>query len=98
MNYKWINQKKKKDHASPSAAAISYDDSKDQAPKIIAQGKGQLAAKIIEMAKEKNIPVQEDALLVENLIDMDLGENIPPQLYLVIAEILLMLEEMEKKV
>lgn len=40
--------------------------------------------------------MQEDAKLVENLIDMDLGDNIPPQLYSVIAEILLLIEEMEK--
>ncbi|KAB2953613.1 flagellar biosynthesis protein FlhS [Heliorestis acidaminivorans] len=94
MNYKWFNQKKKKELTGPSAAAIRYDEAND-APTVIAQGKGHLAQKIIDMAKEKNIPLQEDPLLIENLIDMDLGDNIPPQLYLVIAEILLMLEEME---
>ncbi len=41
--------------------------------------------------------MQEDPGLLENLLDMDLGDNVPPQLYSVIAEILLLIEEMEKK-
>ncbi|ABZ83322.1 flagellar biosynthesis protein, putative [Heliomicrobium modesticaldum Ice1] len=94
MNFRFFNQKQKKEIGGPSVAALRYDPNSD-APVVIAQGKGHLARKIIEMAKEKNIPIQEDPLLVENLIDMDLGDTIPPQLYLVVAEILLMIEEME---
>lgn len=97
MIYKWFNQAKKRNLKGPTAAAIRYEEGSDTSPKVIATGSGHIAAKIIEMAKQKNIPLQEDPLLIENLIDMDLGENVPPQLYLVIAEILIMLEEMEKK-
>ncbi|MTV49646.1 flagellar biosynthesis protein FlhS [Heliobacillus mobilis] len=94
MNYRFFNQKQKKEIGGPTAAALRYDANSDT-PVVIAQGKGHLARKIIDLAKEKNIPIQEDTLLVENLIDMDLGDTIPPQLYLVIAEILLLLEDME---
>ena len=57
---------------------------------VVAQGKGQVAKQIIEMAKENDIQIQEDSTLVANLLDMDFGENIPPQLYAVMAEILLL--------
>ncbi len=95
-SYFMFNQKKKRDTAGPSAAVIRYDEGKDQIPTIVAHGKGAIAQQIIALAKENDIPMQEDATLVANLIDMDLGENIPPQLYSVIAEILLMVEEMER--
>ena len=78
------------------AAALHYDEGGDGAPKVIASGEGALAAKIIGMAKEKQIPIEEDMGLVAELIDMDLGDNIPPQLYSVIAEILLLIESMEE--
>ena len=80
------------------AAALYYDDSDDGAPKVVASGKGLVAAKIIEMAKERSIPIEADMSLVAELIDMDLGDNVPPQLYSVIAEILLLIERMESTV
>lgn len=98
MNFRWFNQKQKRGLNGRSAAVIRYDEGKDQAPTIVAHGKGAIANQIIALAKENGIPLQEDPLLVENLIDMDLGDNIPPQLYSVIAEILLMIEEMEKEI
>lgn len=97
MNYQYINQKKKKAISGPSVVALHYEEGANQAPTVAASGRGRIAEKIIEMAKERHIPIQEDSMLVGNLIDMDLGESIPPQLYSVIAEILLLLEEMENK-
>ncbi|GAE24813.1 flagellar biosynthesis [Halalkalibacter wakoensis JCM 9140] len=91
-----INHKQRKKTNGPTAAVIRYDDENGGAPKVVAHGKGQIANQIIELAKKNNVHMQEDAKLVENLIDMDLGDNIPPQLYSVIAEILLLIEEMEK--
>ncbi|CAM5797189.1 MULTISPECIES: EscU/YscU/HrcU family type III secretion system export apparatus switch protein [Brevibacillus] len=96
MIRKWFNQKQKRAMNGPVAAVIRYDQDRDQVPVVVAQGKGQIAQHIINMAKENDIPLQEDSLLVENLIDMDLGDNIPPQLYAVVAEVLLLIEEMEK--
>jgi flagellar biosynthesis protein len=97
MNYKWISPKKVRESGEKTATVIRYDKDKDKAPTVVAHGKGHVAQKIIEMAQSHNIPLQEDPLLVENLIDMDLGENVPPQLYSVIAEVLLLIEKMDKK-
>lgn len=71
-----------------SALAISYDKDKDGAPKISAKGKGHIADKIIELARENNIPIHEDPDLIEVLSKLDLGQEIPPDLYKLIAEVL----------
>ncbi|USG65314.1 EscU/YscU/HrcU family type III secretion system export apparatus switch protein [Brevibacillus ruminantium] len=96
MIRKSFNQKQRQALNGPMAAVIRYDQERDYIPTVTAQGRGHLAEKIMEMARQNDIPLQEDSLLVRNLIDMDLGENIPPQLYSVVAEILLLIEEMEK--
>lgn len=96
MIYKNINSIKKKQKAGTMAAALHYDEKGHEAPKVIASGRGAIAAKIINMAKERDIPIEEDMSLVAELIDLDLGENIPPQLYSVIAEMLLLIERMEE--
>jgi flagellar biosynthesis protein len=94
MSYKRFNQKKKREINGPSAAVLKYDLD-NGAPQVVASGKGLTAERIIALAKQNGIPVQEDSQLVSNLIDLDLGDNVPPQLYSVIAEVLLMLEEFE---
>lgn len=96
MIRKSFNQKQRQAVNGPMAAVIRYDQENDLVPTVISQGRGHLAEKIISMARDNDIPLQEDSLLVKNLIDMDLGENIPPQLYSVVAEILLLIEEMER--
>ena len=97
MIQKWFNQIRKRETNGPTAAVLKHQ-AKDQAPVIVASGKGYVAQQIIQKAMESDIPIQEDPMLVSHLIDMDLGDNIPPQLYSVIAEILIMLEELEKKI
>lgn len=94
-NVHYFNQKNRKKVNGPSAAVIRYDQDHEGSPSIVAQGTGHVAKKIIELAKENNIHMQEDESLVQNLLDIDLGENVPPQLYSVIAEILLLIEEIE---
>lgn len=91
---KHFNPKKRRQLNGPSAAVIRYDEG--EAPKVVAHGTGYVAQQIIELAKQHGIAMQEDPILVENLLDMDLGDSIPPQLYSVMAEILLLIEEMEK--
>ena len=91
----YFNQVKRKKVNGPSAAVIRYDES-GGAPTVVAQGSGQLAAKIIELADKHNIHMEEDETLLSSLLDVDLGESVPPQLYSVIAEILILIEEMEK--
>lgn len=96
MISKHFNHKQRKVMNGPTAAVIRYDEDSGGGPQVVAHGKGHIANQIIELAKKNNIQMQEDAMLVENLLDMDLGDNIPPQLYAVMAEILLLIEQMEK--
>ncbi|MBO6239930.1 MAG: EscU/YscU/HrcU family type III secretion system export apparatus switch protein [Butyrivibrio sp.] len=79
-----------------TAVALSYDPNEDGAPKVIASGKGVLAEKIIEQAKENKIPVHEDDKLAETLSKLEIGEMIPPELYEVVAEILVFVDAMDK--
>lgn len=77
------------------AIALSYDPNED-APKVIASGKGILAEKIIEKAKESDIPVHRDDKLADTLSRLDIGDMIPPELYEVVAEILVFVDAMDK--
>ena len=96
MIQKRFNLKNKRELEGPSVVALRYKDEQDENPVVVAQGRGAVARRIMELAAENDVPMQEDASLVSDLIDMDLGANVPPQLYHVIAEVLIMLEELEK--
>ncbi|MCR4741177.1 MAG: EscU/YscU/HrcU family type III secretion system export apparatus switch protein [Lachnospiraceae bacterium] len=78
-----------------TAVALEYDPN-DTAPKIVATGKGALAEKIIEKAKEADVPLHEDSKLANTLSKLEIGDYIPPELYEVVAEILVFVDEMEK--
>lgn len=77
------------------AIALSYDPNED-APKVIASGKGVLAEKIIEKAKESDVPVHRDDKLADTLSRLEIGDMIPPELYEVVAEILVFVDAMDK--
>mgnify|MGYP003302748302 CR=1 FL=1 len=77
------------------AIALSYNP-EDDAPKVIASGKGALAERIIEKAKEADVPVHRDDKLADTLSRLDIGDMIPPELYEVVAEILLFVDAMDK--
>lgn len=68
----------------------------EEAPKIIASGKGVLAEKIIERAKEADVPVYEDSKLANTLSKLEIGDMIPPELYSVVAEILAFVDDMDR--
>ena len=70
------------------AVALRYEPRLEQAPRLVAKGKGELAERILELARIHNIPVREDSDLVGLLGKLDLEAEIPPNLYKVIAEIL----------
>jgi flagellar biosynthesis protein len=70
------------------SVALQYDEKKDVAPKVVAKGTNELAEKIIEKAKENEIPIYEDKALVEVLSEIELDREIPPELYKAVAEIL----------
>ena len=73
---------------SPKAVALKYDRKKDNAPKVIAKGRGEIAEKIIEVAKAHNVPLYEDKNLIQILEALDLETEIPPELYRAVAEVL----------
>lgn len=77
------------------AVALEYDPD-DAAPRVIASGRGALAERIIEKAKESNVPVHQDDKLANTLSRLDIGEMIPPELYGVVAEILVFVDSMDK--
>lgn len=78
-----------------TAVALEYDPN-DDAPKIIATGKGALAERIVEKAKEAAVPIHKDSYLADTLSRLEIGDNIPPELYTVVAEILVFVDQMDK--
>ena len=79
------------------AVAILYDSLKSASPKVVASGKGEIARKIIETAREAGVHIQEDANLVELLSKIDLGEEIPAELYQTVAEVLAFVYQVNEK-
>lgn len=97
-NNKKNNKAKEKPNLKKSVA-LKYDQNTDNAPKVIASGKGNIAEKILKKAREENIPIKEDKDVVQVLAELNIGDEIPEDLYMVIAEILSFfydLEDMQK--
>ncbi|MDQ0155999.1 EscU/YscU/HrcU family type III secretion system export apparatus switch protein [Robertmurraya andreesenii] len=69
------------------AVALSYDAGSYDAPKVVAKGKGMVAENILARAAEHQIPVQQDASLVELLGQLNINETIPEELYQAVAEV-----------
>lgn len=81
--------KEKKTRAKmKKAVALKYQAESGGAPKVVAKGKGDIAARIIAVAKEHGIPIHEDADLLEVLATLELDREIPADLYRTVAEIL----------
>ena len=72
----------------PIAVALHYNVSGNGAPRVVAKGGGQVAEKIIETAREHNVPLQEDAALATALSKLDIGREIPKELYVAVAHVL----------
>lgn len=70
------------------AVALKYTPGESEAPVVVAKGQGKLAESILDKAKEHGVPVQEDAALVEILSKLDLDQQIPEELYQLVAEVL----------
>ena len=75
-----------------SAVALEYD----RAPKVVASGRGHVAERILDTAREHDIPVHQDAGLTKSLENVEIGEFIPPELYQVVAEVLVFVDSMDK--
>lgn len=78
-----------------TAVALEYEKG-DTAPKVIASGRGYIADKIIRTAEENEVPVHKDEKLAKSLSLLDVGEYIPPELYSIVAEVLVYVDDMEK--
>jgi flagellar biosynthesis protein len=74
------------------AVALRYDPEKDNAPVVLAKGYGELAERIIKIAKERNIPIVEDKDLISALIRVEVFEEIPPELYRAVAKVLVFIK------
>ena len=75
---------RKWDKSSKTAVALAYEPG-DTAPKILATGKGEVADRIVEKAKESNVPLYKDNKLADTLSRLQIGDAIPPELYEVVA-------------
>ena len=79
------------------AVALGYNRSQDNAPKVLASGAGEVANKIISLAKEHDIPIKEDPDLIEILSKVEVDQEIPPNLYKAVAEIFSFLYKITNK-
>ena len=89
------NSDRTEENKIKQAIALEYDPD-DMAPRVIASGRGILAEKIIEKAKESDVPIHRDDKLADTLSRLEIGEMIPPELYEVVAEILVFVDSMDK--
>ena len=72
--------------ADQIAVALQYD--RGGAPRVVAKGRGSIGAKIIEVAKAHDVPIEENEVLAGALSSIDLGDEIPEELYRAVAEVL----------
>ena len=84
-----------KEFKDKTAVALSYEAG-DTAPKVIASGRGYVAEKILDKASEESIPVHKDEKLAKTLYKIEIGEYIPPELYEIVAEILVFVDDMDR--
>jgi flagellar biosynthesis protein len=77
------------------AVALHYD--RTGAPRVVAKGKGVIGAKIIEVAKQHDIPIEENEVLAGALSNVELGDEIPAELYKAVAEVLVFVLRLNKR-
>ncbi|MGN0437998.1 MAG: EscU/YscU/HrcU family type III secretion system export apparatus switch protein [Lachnospiraceae bacterium] len=77
------------------AVALTYDPN-NMAPLVVASGQGKIAERIIETAKEADVATYQDEGLADTLLKLEIGDMIPPELYGVVAEILVYVDKMDK--
>lgn len=90
-------EENKNDVRNKKAVAIKYNPI-DPAPKVIATGKGYFAQTLINKASVHNIPTYKDDALVNELLNLNLGDNIPEDLYRAVAQVLVFVTDLDKEV
>ncbi len=88
---------KDQERKDSKAVALQYERESDPAPKLIAKGEGHIADQLLKIAEEHDIPIREDASLVEILAALDIDEFIPMEAYAAVAEILSYIYKQEEK-
>lgn len=86
---------KKEEKKIKEVAALKYSPDENSSPEIIALGKGEVAEKILEAARENNVPIFEDAQLAQTLNKLNIGDEIPAELYEVVAQILVFVSSID---
>jgi flagellar biosynthesis protein len=90
-------EKKQKDKVAPkTAVALRYDIDKDNAPLVIATGRGPMAEEILRIADENKIPLYEDPELAKLLSKLELEAEIPAELYSLVAEVLFFVYKLDR--
>jgi flagellar biosynthesis protein len=85
------------DFLMKKAIAMQYKAYEYNAPKVIAKGKGEIAKKIIQKAKEFDVNIFENAELTDMLMNVEINEEIPPELYKAVVEVFIWLHKTEDK-
>ena len=80
------------------AVALKYIREEDDSPKVVARGRGEIAERIIELARRHGVPVHRDTDLADVLVRLSLGDLIPPDLYKAVAEVLAYLYRMDRRI
>lgn len=87
------------DEKTKLAVALHYDrENRGAAPVVVAKGKGAIGAKIVELAKAHDIPIEENEVLAGALSKVELGEEIPPDLYKAVAEVLVFVLRLSSRI
>jgi flagellar biosynthesis protein len=81
----------------PLAVALQYDKGKSDAPRVVAKGKGEIGQKIIETARAHGVPVEANASLAGALSEVEIGDEIPVELYKAVAEVLVFILRLSGK-
>ena len=80
-----------------TATALRYDLAEGAAPVVVAQGSGHVALEILRIARESDVPLRQDPALAGALATLDIGRQIPPELFRAVAEVLAFVYRMNGK-
>jgi flagellar biosynthesis protein len=79
------------------AVALKYEDNEAKAPVVIASGRDECAARILDIARKEQVPIYKDKSLAQVLVSLETGTEIPPELYQAVAQIIAFVWQIDKK-
>lgn len=91
------SNEERRDNDIMRVAALKYDQNVDDAPRVVAAGTGYMAQKILQVAMENGIPIYHDDSAVTLLSKLELGREIPPELYQIVVDIYISLLELAEE-